>query len=476
MKKLLDVIPTSTVSSMASIKTEISDLKGFIAGCAEKLQTAILQCREEAKRAHMDSLSKLRVWMNKRDQITKFYIVNKTPPVLIRWMADKGCFGMQSELLANPAEHAQAAGAARNPTAPPAPLITHVEDRKFTFNLKWDLADLDFDPTFPAAWHGPPATSGPAKKRPVNPKQGVEASIAGASWHKLEAAYGDRIAKVKEALIPVMLGDYQRQTGIGCSCVRMPPKGAPHDTVEKLEWIPQALLQMASPENLRSYGSPWLLGGLPGSCRRGTQHWAIPGFGKTLLALQGPVFLVLFCIRDMLDYGPSVSEIDAWLTGLSHKAFTGVADKHFSLVTLVQGDSVWVPYGYHAMMVTGSLQTEPSMVIEAPFLTATLATRFPQLGYVVQHNIDFYRAILQQKPWDKIGQPLLDWLQELAGGTLHRATGAAMIPIENGEQVRDTLVEGSGTANADLLVEHPSAPGASDANPDESQLLGDEKD
>ncbi len=149
---------------------------------------------------------------------------------------------------------------------------------EWTVKMTMDIPGQDFDERIPATWS------------PNNDPNDV-----GSILRKVIPAYGSRIADASANLTKILDKEALSATGAKGCVVWVTPKGGQRDTVESMSWAPKAWMNKSMvPEALRSFGSPWLVGGLPGSCRIGVNGWPVPGMGQFLIQTRGSSILVTF--------------------------------------------------------------------------------------------------------------------------------------------------------------------------------------
>ena len=101
-----------------------------------------------------------------------------------------------------------------------------------------------------------------------------------------------------------------------------------------------------APEALRQFGSPWIVAGMPASCRVGADNWPCPGMGQFLLQLVGNSWLITFPYSSSLERGATMKGTEEWILNLAPATFNQFAEKSFKAVRLCQGMVAWVPYGW----------------------------------------------------------------------------------------------------------------------------------
>ncbi len=166
------------------------------------------------------------------------------------------------------------------------------------------------------------------------------------------------------------------------------------------------------PEAIRSFGSPWLVGGLPGSCRIGPAAWPFPGMGQFLIQTTGSSILVTFPYQASLERGATMVGTEDWLMGLPPGAFNHFATTSLKAVMLNENSVVWIPYGWVTMLVNFKAQSSIPQALLVPYLNAKLAFRYPSLGLLVNFHVENVKASQMNKGrfWTDQGDSYLEWL------------------------------------------------------------------
>ena len=114
-------------------------------------------------------------------------------------------------------------------------------------------------------------------------------STASSLKHLVPSLDADAIAKAS-----VQLKEFLDNEEDGDTCLaRFVPSSAFRSIFAKLDWVPTALKdKRILPENLHSFGTPWLLRNAPACARFGTDVWPTIGCGGFLMSLDGKAFLV----------------------------------------------------------------------------------------------------------------------------------------------------------------------------------------
>ena len=195
------------------------------------------------------------------------------------------------------------------------------------------------------------------------------AHASGDAFKKLPEAIGlARIASKK-----VIMDKHRQDNAEPTAVVRIQAEGSAADTVEQVHWVPQALKDSASaPERLGTFGAPWLMSGTPGSSRVAPTHYMFPGAGHCLHQLDGSVLVIVWPLAPGVAKGACAYDEATWFGALGLKDFYQFATEHFSHCLLHPGDTVWVPWGYHAAIVCPVTGADVANTVYVPWWSATL--------------------------------------------------------------------------------------------------------
>ena len=238
-----------TASSMKEGITDLDSVAETLQEQSAKLMAGIQNIKEDIHGANQEKQKACRAQIAIRERVIRPYLSMNTPGVLVKWLFSKG--GIRT----NPD------GSAHEPSDWKVKMVT-------------DIPEDCFNHTNHAAWS--PAAS--------------ETEVGGC-LRKVIPAYGQRLAD-QEARLTKLLADQQRLAG-GCrsGLIRCAPKGGVRDNVEAMTWVPKTWMEQAmSPDGLRSFGSPWMVAGVPGSSRFGPSVSVSPGMGQFWSSSKGHCF------------------------------------------------------------------------------------------------------------------------------------------------------------------------------------------
>lgn len=243
--------------------------------------------------------------------------------------------------------------------------------------------------------------------------------------------------------LPAAMGQARIQDGIAScsrfateqrqltSLLRMPPKGAPADSVEALKWVPQDFKENGhQPEALRQHGSPWVLFSAAGGARTKANQFPSTGIAAYIRAIEGRGFLAIWPVEAGLNLGSTVEDTHDLLTAMAPKAFETWSESHVQHAELTPGQAVWIPYGWQCILIaaatTGQPEPDRLAVLYAPFINGQLASACPQKGGVISYTAEFVRRQMAagNKPWVNLGQQYLEWLRSVDAEAASAGQGA----------------------------------------------------
>lgn len=294
---------------------------------------------------------------------------------------------------------------------------TSSADHQLACNFKQlSQGDEDFNAGVPMLFTEPSAPLPPAPPS-APPSVPSSASPSGdASFSKLILGFPGLFGqqRLDGALQKLLESLKQQGTGQLHASLRLEPKGAGHDTVEQLGWIPPAWKTAGViPEALRSFGAPWLLASSPGGFRCGFEKWPAPGLGQFLVSLQGDCILCVWPVQSVIDRGCDDRQLLTWPFTLPAAAFRKWADEaKLRYCQLVKGSAVWVPYGWHACLVARSSASCASLLIQ-PYINLNLASKcesWPAVAASLVNYLDKQMSSAESSFARRHGKEFREWL------------------------------------------------------------------
>ncbi len=241
-----------TVSTMSAGTEDLEILASDLHGQWAKLMEDIDKVKQAIKAQNIEKYKKARIEMAIRERAIRPFLHAGTPSVLAKWLFLVGAINSSEE--------------------------DGYQTSEWNFKMTMDILGEDFDERVPAAWS---PNSCP--------------NDVGSTLRNVIPAYGSRIEEASADLIKILDMKAISATGDNRCVVQVTPKGGQRDTVESMSWAPKAWMKKGmAPDALRSFGSPWLVAGLPGSSRIGSNNWPVPGMGQFLIQMSGSSILATF--------------------------------------------------------------------------------------------------------------------------------------------------------------------------------------
>ncbi len=262
----------------------------------------------------------------------------------------------------------------------------------------------------------------------------------------------------------LMLDNFYAQKGSEASVSqsKITPKGGTQDTFESFAWVPATLRDMnALPENLRTFGSPWVLRTVKGSYRFGADHIPFFGSGMFLLGIKGSAWVVSWDIAAVSDlaipFEDSFSEMGQWVP----KQLSGFLDSSAFHATLQENEAIWIPFG-HVFVLSALLSDPVTYTLQIPFMSPVLAKQAEpaSMGSVYNALATWMDRVGEVRPWSVIGKPFLSWLRaQIAGQDEGHLSQASQEPLDG-----QSGAAGSASVSEKHISPSKSAAGIPDLN------------
>ena len=163
-------------------------------------------------------------------------------------------------------------------------------------------------------------------------------------------------------------------------------------------WMPEELKSgndaAVLPEEIESYGSPWLLGHQKYSSRRGQQSQVFDGIGRFLFPIEGEFIVIAWSVAELEKIGIKVETGTEFLTKFSKDDSLGWCSKHLKIGMLKDKSQLWIPYGYSWTLI--AIGTEQAYAVDQPVMSTALAKDLPEnvLLNICQSNVEFFEGDL----------------------------------------------------------------------------------
>ncbi len=133
-------------------------------------------------------------------------------------------------------------------------------------------------------------------------------------WSALPALHSDKLSKSLEKL-----DTFHSQTKCPTAQVRVSPKGESAESYQAFAWVPASLkTDNHWPENLPSFGAPWLLRNQRAAWRHGPASIPCWGLGQILLGVKGSVCLMAWDMSRFVDLAMPPAAGFEYLAGMPH--------------------------------------------------------------------------------------------------------------------------------------------------------------
>ena len=209
---------------------------------------------------------------------------------------------------------------------------------------------------------------------------------------------------------------------------RLEPRGQPHDTLERMEWVPEAWRNgKYNPEALRELGAPYCLGLLPGSAVHGDGGWPAVGVGQFIYVQSGQLTACLWPVHSTLARGATIGKQWKFLyKQMGSKAFSEWADDNMMYSLVKAGETIWVPYGWYGSIIARTeLGTSMAVAMVQPCVTAAMARECSEWAVVSNYLACFLEAKVEAKVqmYQDWASKSIEWLRNTA--SMESCTGSA---------------------------------------------------
>lgn len=413
-----------TASTMVNEKTQLTEHIEQLNTVAIQLDAFHKECKASLAQQRVESQKANRSAVSFREKAIRPYLTSSTPPVLARWLYSEGIIvpakqdPLSSLGSAVVMEDSQDRGDDLQAAAPAKP--TTPSDKESKHDASNPLLP---NPLLPQATTAPPSELGlftlnfeVGNDGKVNIEQPtVLIDEAQKSVWSIVDSFGQ--GRIKNATT-TMGNFFESNPSDTTAMLRLAPKGAGHDQVEASQWLPACMKDNhIFPESLAGVGSPWLLSGQPGSARYGKASWNFPGIGRFVVVISGPVFLVNFPFKAVIERGCNPSDAFDWLFGTSQKVFNAFAQDNFKVTRIPSKHIVWVPYGWTSILVTPSIEnSSTSSVLDVPIFSGTLMAGVDIKDELVALNRAITAIQVEQKTgsWANFGPSFIQWLNAIS--------------------------------------------------------------
>ena len=185
-------------------------------------------------------------------------------------------------------------------------------------------------------------------------------------------------------------------------------------SIKEMTWVPPSLKQQEIfPENIATFGGPWLLRTVSGQSRHGAVQWPFWGFGQFVIGIRGTGLVISWPMAVARDLAVGADKSMDIMSLMSRAQFNAQLDNFFHCLVRPK-QAIWIPYG-HCPLYIGLQDSEDnvSFAMTVPYMATKL----------VNDMVDSERALLattlrgymqlpvtQERPWSVIGPAALAFL------------------------------------------------------------------
>ncbi len=208
------------------------------------------------------------------------------------------------------------------------------------------------------------------------------------------------------------LDQFSQRSNALTAQVRVNLKGSSVTAMESFAWVPEQLrVAMQLPENLLSFGAPWLLRNGKAAWRHGPATVPFWGLGQFLIPVKGSVAVLTWDMARLIELAISPAagfDSLASLPASELRAFMAENSEH---MLLTEGRAAWVPFGWCSAWVS-LLNSDVSYVLQLPYLCPALAKSLDsaRLAAVVGLQEAFVGST-SDRAWAPISAAFKAWLR-----------------------------------------------------------------
>lgn len=179
-------------------------------------------------------------------------------------------------------------------------------------------------------------------------------------------------------------------------------------------WMPKDLKttndNAVRPEEMESYGGPWLLGHKKFAARRGYMSQVFDGFGRFFFSLEGEFIVIAWSVEELDKIGVKLETGTEFLTKFTKDDSLAWCDKHIMIGRLEHRSQLWLPYGYSCTLI--AIGTEYAYAVDQPVMSTALAKDLPAnvLLNICESNLDFFGSETVKAVFNKIAPTFKAWV------------------------------------------------------------------
>ena len=165
-------------------------------------------------------------------------------------------------------------------------------------------------------------------------------------------------------------------------------------------------------DDISKVGLPWICCHDAYGFRFDVDVFPFPGLGGFIGCVQHQCLVVMWPMNATLDAGAAIETVNAFLSKMTPTEAGKFMNGNATHVVIKTNDLVWRPYGYHCFIVGIE---KGSACFYQPLLSKQLLRGSDLPNAVLQSvcdvNVSFVQANMAARPWQRIGNTFLSWLQ-----------------------------------------------------------------
>ena len=190
--------------------------------------------------------------------------------------------------------------------------------------------------------------------------------------------------------------------------IRLRPKDNSDQLLEALDWVPKTLVESKwTPENLRSFGSPWLLHTPPGLVRSNHMGLRLFGIGQFILVHSGSMLVIPIPFQVFSDINVDPENAMEFIGSLDN------ANVEWQWAVMQSSTVVWSPYT-HVLIMISLLDTPGCTAITVPYVCAKIVDQVsPRARSALLNAFQKFNVLVgTAKSWAGVIPPLVKWLED----------------------------------------------------------------
>jgi len=170
-------------------------------------------------------------------------------------------------------------------------------------------------------------------------------------------------------------------------------------------WVPDGLKQIGLPENVGTFGAPWMHYVACGAFLNSPEDMPFPGFGKFLIGMKGAFWLISWPGKHATDIAMPLEKAFDQVGMLKKDEFTAFF-KNNVFHCLIQKDTVaWIPYSHCSTLISLQGQEhDTSIFLTVPYMSVGLLHKAPsaprtEYGKIVEECCNTLSGTKKHQPF-----------------------------------------------------------------------------